>query len=124
MVRSLGLLAVLAAAVSSRAPAQDLVGPKLTPLSFGVGKASEEAERPAGARDRTNVTARLELPGRKIVAVDPAKCKVDGFTDDRGTDLLAAAGPDHHTVQVSQPLLKQPLNNLTFSAPACPARPC
>ncbi|MBA4065403.1 MAG: hypothetical protein C0501_17155 [Isosphaera sp.] len=123
MVRSLALLAVLVAVASSRAPAQDLVGPKWTPLSFSVAKPGGGRNPGLDLDQGTQVVVRVELPGQNIVAGDLAKCRVDSFTDDLKTDLLATPDPlARPAVSGSLTWLSKEPNNFTFRTPGHPAK--
>src|SRR5215204_6539930 len=91
MIRSLGLLAILMAFPT--ASGQDLQGPTWTPLAFHVLK-PEGAENAIRETERgTRVVVRLELPGQKYLVLDPGKCKLDSYKDDKNTDLLVAPAP-------------------------------
>src|SRR5262245_32273609 len=97
MIRPLGLFALAAAFAAAPAAAQDLKGPQWKPLSFYVQRPDPDAPDAKAPRDRdrgTRVAARLELPGNTVVALNSKNCKLDSFTDDKGTDLTAGpAGP-------------------------------
>lgn len=121
MARPLLLLTVLAAVAPSRTPAQDIEGPKWTPLSFSVGRPAGDGARAVfDLQQGTRVVARLELPGQKIVTINSAKSKAESFADDRGTDLLAAP--------VGRGLLGVPAvsgehaDGITFHVSGCPAK--
>jgi hypothetical protein len=124
MIRSVSLLVLLAVVASSSSPAQDLLqGPKWTPLEFHVQK-TEEGENALREFNRgTHVVARLELLGQKFVAIDMTKCKLDSFTDDKNTDLLAApaARPLSLAISNSTVLGGKP-NDINFQAPGCPVK--
>jgi hypothetical protein len=123
MARSLGLLALFAGAAQT--PAQDLVRPepKWTPLSFSVAKPGGGRNPGLDLDQGTQVVVRIDLPGQKIVAGDLAKCKVDSFTDDLKTDLLATPDPfGRPVVSGGRTFLTEEANNFSFHTPGHPAK--
>jgi hypothetical protein len=126
LLLSLPLLATLVA----EAPAQDLQGPSWKPQAFQVMK--PDADEKSVLRDAsvgTRVVARLGLLGQKFITIDPVKSKLDSFTDDLKTDLLAApavgALPFARASLITggrSGLSGARPNDITFHAPGCPSR--
>lgn len=91
----------LAALVSAHQPKENK--PKDSPWSvLGI-----QVTQPGGifdftsSLDGTSVTARLHLPERFIVGIDPAQSKIK-ITDDKNTDLLEKA-PETHLHSIVEP---------------------
>jgi hypothetical protein len=131
MIRSFGLVAVLAA--FSAAAAQDVQKPTLKVMSFHVTKpdgpvakadARADGRGPGFDRDRgTRVVVRVEVPGRQLLNIDTKASKVESFTDDKNTDLTVApaGGPPTKLLEVERGAIRTRPSELTFHAPACPA---
>ena len=120
MIRSFGLLAVLAG--FSATTAQEAQKPTLKVIGFLVVKVEEGVPKRSQDREQgTRVVVRVDVPGRHIISFDTKASKVDYFSDDKNTDLTATEpGPkslvkiDRTGLQVAKP------NDLTFHAPLCP----
>ena len=126
MIRSFSLLALFKAlTLSTEARAQDLQSPFLKPTAFSVVKAEEGAAKAVGQKqDSTRVTARVEVPGRQIVAFNVKNSKLDSFTDDKDTDLIAlpaAGGRASLPIQLDGQF-GGVANVIHFNAPTCPAK--
>jgi hypothetical protein len=125
MIRSLGLLAAFVA--FSAASGQDLQGRTWTPLAFHVLKPEGAVNAIREMERGTRVIVRLELSGQQYIVLDPGKCKLDSFTDDKNTDLLAAPAPRGGFLRprISAGGLGvsdgRP-NDITFHAPGCLAK--
>ncbi len=126
MTRSLGLLALCAAFALPTAPAQDLQGPFLKVTAFQVAKPEEGAVKGFVQRDgTTRITARVEIPGRSVVAFNLANSKLDSFTDDKNTDLIptpVAGGVPPQAIQLGSAFGASTHNVIHFEAPNCPAK--
>src|SRR5262249_19747306 len=94
MNRLLAVSAVLLVLGSAPVAGQAPSAPEWSPLSLHVEKAGPLGTRfgseVAVATQGTRVVALLHLPGQFITGVDRRGCKLDLFTDDKGTDLLQA----------------------------------
>lgn len=70
----------------------------------------------------TRVTVILRLTGRAIVGFEPAQSKLEGFTDDKGTDLLAATEDGQFPrPRVTAELAEGHYGLVSFRGPGIPA---
>jgi hypothetical protein len=93
MNRLLLATALFLAAGLLPAPAQPAGAPQWSVLELSVARPSED-KFASGYKSGTKVTVAVHLPGRLLAGLEPDKCKLLAFTDDRNTDLMAAAAPD------------------------------
>lgn len=130
MIRSLGFAALGAAFALPVATAQDIQGPFFKPLAFHVQKSDGGgAKNLQGDRESgTRVVARLEVPGRTIVALDTKNSTLDNFTDDKKTDLLPAPAAGALPNRLALPIavhtdgLDSKPGDVAFHGPVCPAK--
>jgi hypothetical protein len=122
------LLFLVPALALPAASAVDLkpAAPKVTAYSFSVTKPAPDDDVFSRLDAGTFVGVLVEVPGKFVIGLDPRKCTLDAFTDDKGTNLRVPVDRNLSTfTRVTDDAFGSPDNGkyvkAVFRAPRCPA---